>query len=394
MSNSRVMVVVGTRPDAIKLAPVIRALREESSSIQPVVVATAQHREMLDQALDMFHIVPDYDLDVMTSNQGLVGLTSRVLTRIEPVLKEIEPSLLLVQGDTITAFAAGLAAFYSKVKVAHVEAGLRTHDFEQPFPEEASRHLLSVITELHFAPTRLARENLLRESTPIEKIVVTGNTVVDALTFFENEPVHIDGTPLAELPAENERILLVTSHRRESWGRKLESICWALRDIVERYDDVRVVYPVHLSPNVRQSVEPILKGIDRIHLLPPLDYATFLALMRRSYIILTDSGGIQEEAATFHKPLLCLRDRTERPEAFAKGTAKVVGTGRAVVFRETTRLLDDPSRYQAMVDGPNPYGDGRASERIVESLGRWFAGETPLLPSSREFGSAKPEKVP
>lgn len=401
----RAVVVVGTRPDAIKLAPVIRALGEPSSPVHPVVVATAQHRQMLDQVLDLFHIVPDFDLDVMRPNQKLTELTSRILEGVERVMETIAASILLVQGDTTTAFAAGLAAFYCRIPVAHVEAGLRTYDLTQPFPEEASRRLLSAITDVHLAPTPSARANLLKESIPYEKIVVTGNTVIDALHGLAEVPRDIEGTGGAENPCAElgrggaarsggRRILLVTSHRRESWGRDLENICLALLDIVRRFDDVTVIYPAHLNPNVQEAVRATLSGNERVHLLPPVDYWTFTNLMRRAYLVLSDSGGVEEEAATFHKPLLCLRRKTDRPEACERGLAKVVGTSREAIVKETERLLTDPGAYRAMTRGENPYGDGRAAGRIVEALSRWLRGEQPLLEPDREFEPSDADSTP
>jgi UDP-N-acetylglucosamine 2-epimerase (non-hydrolysing) len=382
---SRVAVVLGTRPEAIKMAPVIRALQDQSEGIHPFVVATAQHREMLDQVLTLFRIVPDLDLDLMRSNQGLVGLTGRVLKATADMIKETKPRLLLVQGDTTTAFAAGLAAYYSRIPVAHLEAGLRSHDIHQPFPEEACRQLTAVLSEIHFVPTPLARSNLLEEGVPAERIVVTGNTVVDSLLTVLDAPLDFKGTPLANLPLDEGRVLLVTSHRRESWGEDLESICLALEELVERFPDLHVVYPVHLNPNVRNTVESILSETGRVHLLPPLDYLTFTKLMRRAYLILSDSGGVEEEAASLQKPLLLLRNLTERPEAFQRGLCKVVGTNRQAIVTETARLLTNPRAYDAMTNGQNPFGDGRAASRVAEAIGRWFRGETPLLEPEKEF---------
>jgi UDP-N-acetylglucosamine 2-epimerase (non-hydrolysing) len=387
------MVVVGTRPDAIKLAPVIRALRNEASPAAPVVVATAQHREMLDQALALFEIAPDLDLDVMEPSQTLVGITSRVLRAVAGAIDEIGPSAVIVQGDTATAFAAALAAFYSKVPVAHVEAGLRSYDVAQPFPEEASRQFLSIVTAIHFAPTDLARRNLLSELVPAEKIVVTGNTVVDALLTVSGAPLDFEGTPVEALDLDGARVILVTAHRRESWGADLENICRAIADIAARFDDVRIVYPLHLNPNVSNTVRSFLSRTERVHLLPPLDYLTFSKLMRRAFLILTDSGGIQEEAATLRKPLLCLRNLTERPEASDSGLARIVGTSRDSIVDATASLLTDEGNYRTMTRGENPYGDGRAAERVVAALGRWFRGEKPLLEPHREFHFSSREAV-
>jgi len=329
--------------------------------------------------------VPDMDLDLMQPNQSLAELTARVVTATSAALSERRVDLLVVQGDTTTAFAAALAAFYLKIPVAHIEAGLRSHDTKNPFPEEVNRRLASVVARIHLAPTRLARENLLDERVPSGDIAITGNTVVDSLRFLLDAPFSFEGTPVAALPLKGQRIVLVTSHRRESWGRDLESICLALKDVVEAFPDVSVVYPVHLNPNVGATVNRILAGAERIHLTTPLDYLTFVNLLKRSHLILTDSGGVQEEAPTLRKPLLLLRQVTERPEAFELGLARVVGTSREAIFRETRRLLTDSAAYDAMTKGENPYGDGRAGERIAEALCRWARGQTPLLTPDQEF---------
>lgn len=376
---------MGTRPEAIKMAPVVHALKKRSDQLNTLVITTAQHRQMLDQVLSLFDITPDVDLDLMRANQSLTDLTARVLKTMTTALAELQPSLLLVQGDTTTAFAAALAAFYHKIPVGHVEAGLRSHDIHNPFPEEINRHLTSVLTEIHLAPTALARQELLQEGVPREKIIVTGNTVVDALHTLLNVPFNFKQTPLADLPLEDHRLLLVTSHRRESWGQELQSICLALRELVEHFADLLVVYPVHMNPNVRQTVTELLTGVERVHLIEPLDYLTFLNLMRRAHLILTDSGGIQEEAPSLHKPLLVLRKVTERPEAFQAGLAKIIGTSRENIVTEATRLLTDPAVYQSMASGKNPYGDGLAAERIAEVLCRWSCGQYPWLEAEKEF---------
>lgn len=385
MSTRRVVAVIGTRPEAIKMAPVIRAIQERRDKLDSVVIATAQHREMLDQVLGLFQIVPDLDLDLMRPDQPLTDLTARVLREMEKALERTRPDLLLVQGDTTTVFAAALAAFYAGVPVGHVEAGLRSRDLRNPFPEELNRHLTSVVTDIHFAPTEKARRELLREAIPEERIVVTGNTVVDALLSLRDAPFSFDSTPLAGFPFEDGRLLLVTSHRRESWGAQLEEICLALKDLAARFSDLRVIYPVHLNPNVRRTVERLLQGQERIHLIPPVDYLTFIHLMQRAFLILTDSGGVQEEAPSLGKPLLVLRKVTERADALESGQAKVVGTSRETIIEEAARLLTDPQAYRAMTTGPNPFGDGHAAERIVETLGRWAQGQSPLLEPERQF---------
>lgn len=385
MRRPRIAMVMGTRPEAIKMAPVVRALQERSEQFDTVVIATAQHRQMLDQALSLFQIVPDVDLDLMRPNQDLTDLTCRVLKQMETTMAKIRPDLLVVQGDTTTVFAAALAAFYLKIPVAHVEAGLRSHDIHNPFPEEVNRHLTTVLTEIHLAPTRLSRQELVGEAVPPEKIVVTGNTVVDALLFLLNLPFRFDDPFLATMTGEGHRILLITSHRRESWGQELENICLALKDLAIRFPDLQIVYPVHLNPRVRDTVHTILAGVGRIHLTSPLDYLTFINLLRRSHLILTDSGGVQEEAPTLHKPLLVLRKVTERPEASQSGLSKVVGTDRHAIVEEAARLLTDPAAYRAMAEGENPYGDGHAAERIADVLSRWSRKQYPLLEPAKEF---------
>jgi UDP-N-acetylglucosamine 2-epimerase (non-hydrolysing) len=381
----RVIAVLGTRPEAIKLALVIHELRRRSAEFETAVVHTGQHRTMLDQALQHFKIKPDFDLDVMRANQTLSMLTCRVVDTVENACHRFNPNIVLVQGDTTTAFGAALAAYYCKIPVGHIEAGLRSYDIYNPFPEEANRRLVSVVTEIHFAPTALSRDALLAEGVPAAKIVVTGNTVVDALRGLGNLPHSWEDTPLAGIPADDKRLVLVTSHRRESWGSDQENMCLALKDLVNLHPDVRVIYPVHMNPNVRSTINALLGGIDRIHLTEPLDYLTFVSLLRRCFMVLTDSGGIQEEAPTFHKPVLVLRKLTERPEASQFGMAKIVGMSREGIFREAGRLLSDTEEYKYMSKGDNPYGDGRASERIVEAITRWHQGKSPLLDAEKQF---------
>jgi UDP-N-acetylglucosamine 2-epimerase (non-hydrolysing) len=387
--RKRIAVMMGTRPEAIKMAPVVHALRRRGDRFETVVVATAQHRQMLDQVLSIFRIEPDIDLDLMRQDQSLSELASRVMTTMDATLREVKPDLLMVQGDTMTVFATAVAAFHRHIPVAHVEAGLRSHDLRNPFPEEMNRRLTSVLTSIHFAPTPLARSELRRENVAAERIVVTGNTVVDALQQLIAEPFDARGTPLDGIPFEKHRMLVVTSHRRESWGQDLENTCLALRDLVERFADLLVVYPVHLNPNVRKTVLSILQGARRIHLTEPLDYFTFVNLMRRAHLILTDSGGVQEEAPTLGKPLLVLRKLTERPEAFHAGLSKVVGNSRQAIVEETCRLLEDESAYREMVSLDNPFGDGRAAERITAALARWASGHSPLLQPAEEFLGAE-----
>lgn len=384
----RIAVVMGTRPEAIKMAPVVRALHAHTEAIETIVIATAQHRQMLDQVLALFHLPPDVDLDLMRPQQTLADLHARVLQMMEQTLRELSPDLLLVQGDTTTVFAAALAAFYRHIPVGHVEAGLRSHDWANPFPEEANRCLTSKLTTLHFAPTPLAGQALRGEGIPAADIAVTGNTVVDALHTLFAQPFRLQDSPLAQLPLDQHRVLLVTSHRRESWGQDLQNTCLALKDLVAQFADVLVVYPVHLNPHVRDTVMRVLGGTERICLLEPLDYLTFLQLMARAHLILTDSGGIQEEAPTLRKPLLVLRKLTERPEAFQAGLAQIVGTSREAIVAAASRVLTDPDTYRRMSHGANPYGDRQASQRIVQAISRWARGESPLLTPEEAFQAA------
>ena len=381
----RVIAVLGTRPEAIKLAIVIQELRRRSDEFETAVVHTGQHRTMLDHALQLFKIKPDFDLDVMRDNQTLSSLTGRVLDTVENACHRFQPHMVLVQGDTTTAFASALAAYYSKIPVGHIEAGLRSGDIYNPFPEEVNRRLVSVVTAIHFAPTALSRDNLLVEGVPEDKIVVTGNTVVDTLRALNDVPHSWDNTALAHLPIDGYRLVLVTSHRRESWGSDQENMCLALKDLVQNHPDVRVIYPVHMNPNVRSTINALLQGTEGIHLTEPLDYITFVSVLRRCYLVLTDSGGIQEEAPTFGKPVLVLRKVTERPEASQFGMAKIIGMSRQAIVAEASRLLNDPDAYLGMSEGGNPYGDGRGSERIVEAVARWHQHKTPLLEPDKQF---------
>src|ERR1700690_2751030 len=381
----RIIAVLGTRPEAIKLALVIHALRQRSDEFETAVVHTGQHRTMLDSALQFFKIKPDFDLAVMRPNQTLNSLTGRVLDTVENACHRFEPNMVLVQGDTTTAFASALAAYYCKIPVGHIEAGLRSHNLYDPFPEEANRRLASVLAEIHFAPTALARENLLAEGIAAEKIVVTGNTVIDTLRALSILPHSWEDTPLAGIPDDNCRLVLVTSHRRESWGAGQENTCAALKDLVQKHPDIRVIYPVHMNPNVRSTVNALLQNTDRIHLTEPLGYIDFVSLLRRCFLVLTDSGGVQEEAPTFGKPVLVLRNLTERPEASQFGMAKIIGMSREGIVNETNRLLNDEDAYQDMSEGSNPYGDGHSSRRIVEAISRWHQKKTPLLAPDKQF---------
>ena len=364
----KVLSVFGTRPEAIKLAPVIRELRDHPGHVVSKVCVTAQHREMLDQVLRFFDIVPDYDLNVMEDNQSPTLVASAVLARLEPILQAERPDWVLVQGDTTTVAAASLAAFYARVKVGHVEAGLRTHDKWQPFPEEMNRRVAGVIADLHFAPTECARQNLLRQDVPADHIIVTGNPVIDALHWVAKLPYDPGAGPLADVPWHSQ-IILVTAHRRESFGEPLDNVCRALLEIATQYrDEVHIVYPVHLNPNVQERAYRLLEGAENITLLLPLDYLQIVYLMKRCYLVLTDSGGIQEEAPALGKPVLVLREKTERTEAVDAGTVRLVGTDRTRIVAWTRRLLDDPLEYEKMARAVNPYGDGQAAQRIVEAL--------------------------
>jgi len=381
----RVAVIVGTRPEAIKMAPVIYELRKHPGLFDVVIISTAQHREMLDQALSPFDISPDHDLNLMYPGQSLSLLTCRVIDHMDLALGKINPEMVLVQGDTTSVLATALAAFYRKIPVAHIEAGLRSYDLKNPFPEEANRRLTTVLTEINFAPTPLSRTMLLNEGISAEKIVVSGNTVVDSLHYILQKPFLCAGTPLEGIDFDNYRTILVTCHRRESLGKDLEEIFFALIDLVREFSDIRIVYPVHLNPQVQSTAKRILSDIERIHLIPPLDYLTFVNLMKRSYLILTDSGGLQEEAPTLSKPVFVLRHLTERPEAFQKGCSKVIGTAREAIVQETSHALRDATFYSTAACAGNPYGDGAASPRIVEALERWSRGVLPLLEPEREF---------
>jgi UDP-N-acetylglucosamine 2-epimerase (non-hydrolysing) len=364
----KVLSVFGTRPEAIKMAPVIRALETRPDQFVSRVCVTAQHRQMLDQVLALFHISPDYDLDIMQQGQSPTQVAAAVLQHLEPILKAEQPDWVLVQGDTTTVLAAALAAFYAGAKVGHVEGGLRTHDKHQPFPEEINRRVASVVADLHFAPTKRARANLLREGIADTDIWVTGNTVIDALHIAANMAYDPAGGPLQNVPWDR-RIILVTAHRRENFGQPFEQICLALRDIATQYSEtVHIVYPVHLNPNVQEPARRILGGIPSITLTAPLDYLPLIYTLKRATLVLTDSGGIQEEAPSLGKPVLVLRAVTERPEAVEAGTVRLVGAERVRIIDWTRRLLDDPAEYAKMARAINPYGDGHAARRIAELI--------------------------
>jgi len=368
----KVLTVFGTRPEAIKMAPLVHALAQDDSFDARVCV-TAQHREMLDQVLRLFEITPDYDLNIMRAGQGLSEITSRILDGLKAVLEEFKPDVVLVHGDTTTTLAASLAAFYQRIPVGHVEAGLRTGDLYSPWPEEANRKLTGTLASYHFAPTDNARQNLLREWVADQRIFVTGNTVIDALFWVKNRVLKDDALRLALASRypfldSSKKMILVTGHRRESFGGGFERICSALAEIARTHPEVQVVYPVHLNPNVSEPVQRILHDIDNVMLIEPQDYLPFVYLMDNAYLILTDSGGIQEEAPSLGKPVLVMRDTTERPEAVAAGTVQLVGTDVRLIVEWVSRLLNDENEYNKMSRAHNPYGDGFASQRILDAL--------------------------
>ena len=368
----KVLTVFGTRPEAIKMAPLVHALAKDPH-FEAKVCVTAQHREMLDQVLKLFSIVPEYDLNIMQPGQGLTEITCRILEGLKPVLESFKPDVVLVHGDTTTTMAASLAAFYQRIPVGHVEAGLRTGDLSSPWPEEGNRMLTGHLATYHFAPTETSRQNLLRENIADNRIAVTGNTVIDAL-FWVRDRVLSDEVLRNELTqrypflANGKKMILVTGHRRESFGRGFEQICHALAEIAANNPDVQIVYPVHLNPNVSEPVKRILGHVENVMLIEPQDYLPFVWLMNRAWLILTDSGGIQEEAPSLGKPVLVMRDMTERPEAVSAGTVCLVGTDSQRIVNEVTRLLQDESAYQAMSRAHNPYGDGQACHRILSAL--------------------------
>ena len=374
----KVMSIFGTRPEAIKMAPVVRELMRHTDTIETRTLVTAQHREMLDQVLHLFHITPDYDLNIMAAGQTLFDITTRAMLGINEVFQKERPDLVLVHGDTTTTFAGALAAYYHQIPVGHVEAGLRTHDIYSPFPEEMNRRLTGGIATLHFAPTPTAHANLLAEGVPDQRIFVTGNTVIDALHHTVRSD-YVFPAELSNVDFAHHRVLLVTTHRRENLGEPMRHVYCAIRSIIEGMADVEVVFPVHRNPKVREIVREELGGLARVHLIDPLDYEPFANLMARVDIVLTDSGGIQEEAPSLGKPVLVLRDTTERPEAVTAGTVRLVGTDEQRVYDETMRLLTEPTAYTHMAEAVNPYGDGEASRRIIEAI-LYHAGHSHTKP--------------
>lgn len=367
MKKIKVITVFGTRPEGIKMAPIIKAM-EKVPEIENTICITAQHRQMLDQVLNLFKIEPDYDLNIFKSGQTLTEITMRALEGLEKVILEVKPDILLVQGDTSTVFSGALAAFYQKVKIGHVEAGLRSGNLYSPYPEEANRKLTGILTDFHFAPTETNRENLLKEGYPDEKIFITGNTVIDALGYAIKENYKFHTPLLNSIDYKNKKVILLTSHRRENLGKPMENIFSAIDDITLKYDDVEVVFPIHLNPKVRDIANKIFKDNGRVHLIEPLDYEPFTNLMAKSYLVVTDSGGLQEEAPSLGKPVLVVREETERPEGIKAGTAKLVGTKYENIFNAIDLLVSNKTEYDKMANAVNPYGDGRASEKILDII--------------------------
>lgn len=366
-NEMKVLTIFGTRPEAIKMAPLIMRLNEDKD-VEPVLCVTAQHREMLDQVLDIFKIKADYDLGIMKENQTIGGITAAVLLGLEEVIKKEDPDIVLVHGDTTTTFAAALAAYYQQKKIGHVEAGLRTYDKYSPYPEEMNRVMTGRLADLHFAPTERNRENLIKEGIPGGSIFVTGNTVIDALKYIVAEPYGFEDETLKKINFDKRRVITVTCHRRENLGENMENIFGAIRDISQMFCDTEIVYPVHLNPKVRKIADKVLSGADRVHLIEPLTYRPFANLMAKSFLIITDSGGMQEEAPALGKPVLVVRKETERPEAVEAGTVKLAGVERETIYKMAETLLTDKTEYEKMATAVNPYGDGLAAERIVDIL--------------------------
>ena len=369
MKKLKVMVVFGTRPEAIKMAPLVLELQKHSDNIETIIVVTAQHRQMLDQVLETFSIEPHYDLDIMGKNQSLLDITGKILEKFDPVVKQELPDIILVHGDTTTTFAASLVAFYNQVRIGHVEAGLRTFDKYSPFPEEMNRQMTDSLTDLYFAPTEQSKANLLKENHPAETVFVTGNTAIDALKLTVQADYQHEVLDRID-PAR--KMILVTMHRRENQGEPMRRVFRTLRQIVDAHDDVEIVYPVHLSPAVQEAAREILSDNEKIHLIEPLDVLDFHNIAAKSYFIMSDSGGVQEEAPSLGKPVLVLRDTTERPEGVEAGTLKLVGTETQAVAEAMEALLTDESLYQEMAQASNPYGDGKASERIAQAIAHYF----------------------
>ena len=368
MKKLKLMTVFGTRPEAIKMCPLVLEMGKYPDYIEPIVAVTAQHREMLDQVLELFNVKPDYDLNIMASGQTLYDITTKALDGLKEVIEEAKPDMVLVHGDTTTTFAGALAAFYAQVPVGHVEAGLRTGNKYSPYPEEMNRKLTGSIADMHFAPTSTSKANLLKENVNPETILVTGNTVIDALETTVKADYEFADAEFNKIFARGNRLILMTTHRRENLGEPMRNVYKALRKVLETHADVEAIFPVHKNPKVREIVQEELGGLDRVHLIEPMDYEPFANLMGKVDIVLTDSGGIQEEAPALGKPVLVLRDTTERPEAVEAGTVKLIGTEYEDVLRETNLLLDDAEHYKKMAEATNPYGDGKACERIIRAI--------------------------
>ncbi|OQQ83337.1 UDP-N-acetylglucosamine 2-epimerase (non-hydrolyzing) [Ligilactobacillus salivarius] len=369
MKKIKVMTVFGTRPEAIKMAPLVLELQKQSQRFEAITTVSAQHREMLDQVLDIFHIKPDYDLNIMHARQTLTDITSNVLINLDKILKEAKPDIVLVHGDTTTTFAASVAAFYNQIPIGHVEAGLRTREKYSPYPEEMNRQMTDAMTDLYFAPTNQSKANLLKENHKEDNIYITGNTAIDALKQTVDKEYHHD---ILDKVSPDNKLILLTMHRRENQGEPMRRVFKVIREVVESREDVEVIYPVHLSPAVQEAAKEILGNTERIHLISPLDVVDFHNLAARSYFIMTDSGGVQEEAPSLGKPVLVLRDTTERPEGVEAGTLKLVGTESEKVKKEMEELLDNDAEYQRMTQAKNPYGDGKASERILDAIAYYF----------------------
>ncbi len=373
MSKIKVMTIFGTRPEAIKMAPLVKELEANSDKIESIVCVTAQHRQMLDQVLEIFDIKPDYDLNIMKDRQTLIEIVTRSLEGLDQVMKEAKPDIVLVHGDTSTTFVGSLAAFYNQIAVGHVEAGLRTYNKYFPFPEEINRRITGVIADMHFAPTKRNENNLLSEKVDPKDIYITGNTVIDALKTTVKDNYEFKDEQLKNMDWDNKKVIVMTAHRRENLGEPLENICNAVRDIVLKHSDVEVVYPMHLNPAVRETASSILGGLDRVKLIDPVNADELHNAIKRGYLVLTDSGGLQEEAPSLGKPVLVLRNETERPEAIEAGTVKIAGVDRDNIFNMTDKLLTDKKAYDEMAKAVNPYGDGFASSRIVKAIIERFA---------------------
>lgn len=368
----KIAVIFGTRPDTIKMAPIILEIQKHKKQFELLTIATAQHRQMLDQVLDVFNIKPDYDLNIMKPKQTLASITKNTIEELDKLFEKEKPDMVLVQGDTTTTFLGSLAAFYRQIPVGHIEAGLRTNDKANPFPEEINRRLTGVITDLHFAPTSTAKKALLKENTPHSSVFVTGNTVIDALKIAVKKNYKFSIVKLNELVSQKKRIVLLTMHRRENWGKPMQSACDAVRRLAEAYPDHNFIFPVHLNPLVRDVVYPSLGGVENVHLIEPLDYLDFVNLVSKSYLIITDSGGVQEEGPHFGIPILVLRKVTERPEAVKYGTVKLVGLDEEKIYSTAKKLLDNKAYYDKMASSVNPYGDGLSAKRTVQIIKNYF----------------------